>query len=323
MPAGRRRANKKTSVYYRMRRDRTREEGLNERCVRVGDRRAVPDSLGGLGLLVEGVEPALATLDVERAHPHRAGHSLAATGGVLCGCGMSTAAIERSGCYAAGSDKQCSTDAPPGEGYMDGTGVTLADWLQAVFAGVLTLLTLFYVLTTRRQLAAMKEALKETRRSNAATEKSNEIAERSLELGRRALLVITGIETRAYPPNRPAANEGMDAEGGPVLRRSDCVAVPGSPEAADGWRRDAGAVGRRPIESLWMHLLRRPGRGSLSRAWISPSRRPPFEFSGPLLVRPGKGGGIAALCRLVWRRRPSMAHAERRCTGVAGDLTPG
>jgi len=119
--------------------------------------------------------------------------------------------------------------------------------------------------------------------------------------------------------------EGMDAEGGPVLRRKDgalaglregrlaCWLGGCSREAADGGSRGPGARLRCWLaESLWVRPLRRPGRGSLSRAWTSPSRRPPFGFSRPLPVRPGKGGGIVAPCRLVWRRRPSLAHAERR-----------
>lgn len=61
--------------------------------------------------------------------------------------------------------------------------------IQTCFTGFLVLLTLFYVITTGRQLAAMKESLKETRRSNDATEKSNEIAERGLLSGRRARLL--------------------------------------------------------------------------------------------------------------------------------------
>ncbi|MFL6196805.1 MAG: hypothetical protein ACJ75H_21660 [Thermoanaerobaculia bacterium] len=75
----------------------------------------------------------------------------------------------------------------------------LGEWLtilQTSFAAILTLLTFFYVLTTRRQLKAMHDALEETRRSNNATEESNKIAERTLELGSRAWLALVGISTR-------------------------------------------------------------------------------------------------------------------------------
>ena len=78
----------------------------------------------------------------------------------------------------------------------------------------------------------------------------------------------------------------------PVLRRRDCVAVPSlgkrriarcSAEVHRRQRMDGGRGSRGPgarlrcwlAKSLWMRLLRRPGRGSLSRARISPSRRPP------------------------------------------------
>lgn len=103
-----------------------------------------------------------------------------------------------------------------------------------ILTGLLVVITAIYAWTTWRQLAAMREALIETRRSNDATDKSNEIAERSLELGMRAWVVVSINDT---PKDHDA--------GGLIIEMSNLGGIPAT--NGEVWYRfDAWETGEIP-----------------------------------------------------------------------------
>jgi hypothetical protein len=144
----------------------------------------------------------------------------------------------------------CDTCASVQERVMDATASDLAQW-QTVFAGLVALFTLCYVVINGFQLRAMRKALAQTRRSNEATEKSNQVAERHSELGSRAWLfvsirtilnnnrILAGYDIEVSNLGKTPAQE---AEVRYQIENLESAVIPDEILASKNQRREAGIV---------------------------------------------------------------------------------